>query len=108
MTLFNVDANVETPGQSEAAKACSDTWNVNIDNANDCPAAAAMTIEEGDQYNQHAGDLVTLVQQFTAKFITGDEPLEGIEAFQQKLLDTGIEDCIAAKQSAYDRYMARD
>lgn len=106
--LAMVDANVETPGRSEAAKSCSDTWNENIDNANDYPAAAAMTIEEGDQYNRHAGDLVTLVQQYTAKFITGDEPLSGIEAFQQKLLDTGIEDCIAAKQSAYDRYMARD
>lgn len=106
--LAMVDANVETPGQSEAAKSCSDTWNDNIDNANDYPAAAAMTIDEGDQYNRHAGDLVTLVQQYTAKFITGDEPLDGIEAFQQKLLDTGIEDCIAAKQSAYDRYMARD
>lgn len=106
--LAMVDANVETPGQSEAALSCADTWNVNIDNANDYPAAAAMTVEEGDQYNRHAGDLVTLVQQYTAKFITGDEPLSGIEDFRQKLLDTGIEDCIAAKQSAYDRYMARD
>lgn len=106
--LANVDANVETPGQSEAAKSCETTWNDNIDNACDYPAAAAMTIDEGDQYNQHAGDIVTLVQQYTAKFITGDEPLENIPEFQQKLIDTGIEDCIAAKQSAYDRYMARD
>lgn len=106
--LAMVDANVETPGRSEAAISCEDTWNDNIDNQNDYPVGAAMTIEEGDQYNRHAGDLVTLVKQYTAKFITGDEPLDGIEAFQQKLLDTGIEDCIAAKQSAYDRYMARD
>ena len=66
-----------------------------------------MTIEEGDQYNRHAGDLVTLVKQYTAKFITGDEPLSGIPEFQQKLRDTGIQDCIDAKQSAYDRYMSR-
>ena len=105
--LAMVDANVETPGRSEAALSCEDTWNDNIDNQNDYPVGAAMTIEEGDQYNRHAGDLVTLVKQYTAKFITGDEPLSNIPEFQQKLRDTGIQDCIDAKQSAYNRYMSR-
>ena len=105
--LAMVDANVETPGRSEAAKSCEDTWNANIDNQNDYPVGAAMTIAEGDQYNRYAGDLVTLVKQYTAKFITGDEPLSNIPEFQQKLRDTGIEECIDAKQSAYDRYMER-
>ena len=105
--LAMVDANVETPGRSEAALSCEDTWNDNIDNQNDYPVGAAMTIDEGDQYNRHAGDLVTLVKQYTAKFITGDEPLSNIPEFQQKLRDTGVQDCIDAKQSAYDRYMSR-
>ena len=105
--LAMVDANVETPGRSEAALSCEDTWNDNIDNQNDYPVGAAMTIEEGDQYNRHAGDLVTLVKQYTAKFITGDEPLSNIPEFQQKLRDTGIQDCIDAKQSAYNRYVSR-
>ena len=105
--LAMVDDNVETPGRSEAALSCEDTWNDNIDNQNDYPVGAAMTIDEGDQYNRHAGDLVTLVKQYTAKFITGDEPLSSIPEFQQKLRDTGIQDCIDAKQSAYDRYMSR-
>lgn len=105
--LAMVNANVETPGRSEAAISCEDTWNDNVDNQNDYPVGAAMTIAEGDQYNRHAGDLVTLVKQYTAKFITGDEPLSGIPEFQQKLRDTGIQDCIDAKQSAYDRYMSR-
>ena len=105
--LAMVNANVETPGRSEAALSCEDTWNDNVDNQNDYPVGAAMTVAEGDQYNRHAGDLVTLVKQYTAKFITGDEPLSGIPEFQQKLRDTGIQDCIDAKQSAYDRYMSR-
>ena len=105
--LAMVDANVETPGRSEAALSCEDTWNDNIDNQNDYPVGAALTIEEGDQYSRHAGDLVTLVKQYTAKFITGDEPLSGIPEFQQKLIDTGVQDCIDAKQSAYERYMSR-
>ncbi len=105
--LAMVNDNVETPGRSEAAKSCETTWNDNIDNQKDYPVGAAMTIEEGDQYNRHAGDLVTLVKQYTAKFITGDEPLSNIPEFQQKLRDTGIQNCIDAKQSAYDRYMER-
>lgn len=103
-----VDANVVTPGQSEAALSCDPVWSSNLDNANDYPMAAAMTMDESDQYNQRAGDIVTLCQQYTAKFITGELPLSEIADFQQKIRDTGIEDCIDAKQSAYDRYMARD
>ena len=102
-----VDANVVTPGQSEAALSCSPMWGSVMDGAYDYPEAAAMNIDESDSYNQIAGDIVTLCQEYTAKFITGEFPLDEIEDFQQKLIDTGIEQCIEAKQSAYDRYMAK-
>ena len=36
------------------------------------------------------------------------QPLDEVEAFQQQLIDTGIEECAAQKQAAYDRYMSRD
>ena len=103
-----VDANVETPGQSEAALSCSPMWGSVMDGAYDYPEAAAMNLDESDSYNQKAGDIVTLCQEYTTKFITGEFPLDEIEAFQQKLIDTGIEQCIEAKQSAYDRYMAKE
>lgn len=103
-----VNANVVTPGQSEAALSCDPVWSSNLDGDWDYPGAAAMTMDESDKYNQRAGDIVTLCQQYTAKFITGELPLSEIEDFQEKIRSTGIEDCIAAKQSAYDRYMARD
>ena len=67
-----------------------------------------MTMDESDSYNQRAGDIVTLCQQYTAKFITGDMPLSEIPAFQDMIRSTGIDQCIEAKQSAYDRYMARE
>lgn len=103
-----VDANVITPGQSEAALSCDPVWSSNLDGDWDYPAAAAMTMDESDKYNQHAGDIVTLCQQYTAKFITGELPLSEIENFQEQIRTTGIENCIEAKQSAYDRYMARE
>lgn len=103
-----VDGNVETPGQSEAALKCEEVFGVNIDGVHDYPDAAVMDLDESDEYNQKAGDIVTLCQQYTAKFITGELPLSEIEAFRETLITTGIEDCIAAKQSAYDRYMSRE
>ena len=103
-----VSANVETPGQSEAALSCDPMWKSNMDGDWEYPEAAAMTMDENDSYNQRAGDIVTLCQQYTAKFITGDMPLSEIPAFQEMIRSTGIDQCIEAKQSAYDRYMARD
>lgn len=106
--FIQVDANVVTPGMSEAALSCNHVWGSILDSANDYPAAAAMTLDESDQYNQHAGDIVTICQEYTTKFITGEFPLSDIESFREKIITTGIQDCIDAKQSAYDRYMARD
>ena len=106
--LAQVDMNVDTPGMSKAAMECKDIWNANIDNQNDYPDAAAMTADENSEYNNYAGDVITLIQTSTAKFITGDQPLDEVEAFQQQLIDTGIEECAAQKQAAYDRYMSRD
>ena len=103
-----VDANVETPGMSEAALSCDPVWSSNLDNEWNYPDAAAMTIDESDQYTQRAGDIVALCQEYTAKFITGEIPLSEISNFQEQIRTTGIEDCIEAKQSAYDRYMSRD
>lgn len=106
--FIQVDANVVTPGMSEAALSCNHVWGSILDGDNDYPAAAAMTLDESDQYNQHAGDIVTICQEYTTKFITGEFPLSDIESFREKIVTTGIQDCIDAKQSAYDRYMARD
>ncbi len=91
-----VDANVETPGQSEAALSCTESWNSNLDNASDFPEAAAMNLEESDAYNQRAGDIVTLCQQYTAKFITGELDLSEIATFQELLFTSGSQDCIDA------------
>ncbi len=103
-----VSANVETPGQSEAALSCNPMWKSNMDGDWEYPEAAAMTMDENDSYNERVGDIVTLCQQYTAKFITGDMPLSEIPTFQEQIRSTGIDQCIEAKQSAYDRYMARD
>ena len=98
-----VDANVETPGQSEAALACPEIWGSNQDGAYDYPESCVMNTEEADQYNAKAGDIVTICQEYTTKFIVGDISLDEIPDFQQKLIDSGVQDCIDAKQACYDR-----
>lgn len=43
----------------------------------------------------------------TVKFIMNLEPMENYDEFINNLHGLGIDDVIAAYQSAYDRYMAR-
>ena len=42
-----------------------------------------------------------------AKYITGAESLDTVEAFRETLIDMGVEDCIEVMQGAVDRYNAR-
>ena len=43
----------------------------------------------------------------TVKFIMGLEPLENLDSFVETLRSLGVDEVIAAYQTAYDRYMAR-
>ena len=103
-----VDANVPTPGLSDAALSCLDVWNANLTGEENYPDAATLLLDENDTYSQHISDITAMIQEHTAKFIIGDEPLNNIGSFQQTLIDVGIEELIAVKQAAYDRYMSKE
>lgn len=100
-----VNLNLVYPGTSEVTLNSKTVWANSITNEYVYPSGANLNAEESNIYSQYAGDIVALVQEHTAKFITGDEPLDQIPAFQQMLIDSGIEELIAVKQAAYDRYM---
>lgn len=72
------------------------------------PGAINMTVEEQETYSAAATDAATYTEEMVAKFIMGIEDIEtGFEDFRQALLAFGIEDALAAQQSAYDRYVNR-
>ena len=66
-----------------------------------------LTEEEQRDFNTKYTAIETLVQEMTIKYITGAEHLDGYDAFVESLKTYGIEDCIAYKQAAFDRYQAR-
>ena len=100
-----VSMNVVYPGLSQATLDAKTVWGESVSDGMVYPTNAAMNEEEKTTYSMYAGDIVALVQEHTAKFIVGDEPMDSISEFQDMLRSTGIEEMIQVKQSAYDRYM---
>ena len=63
----------------------------------DAQKAAAPQLDEINSY----------ISEMTQKFITGEEPLTNFDNYMDQLQKMGIEDLIAAYQTAYDGFMAR-
>lgn len=65
------------------------------------------TEDEAEIRSKTGADITTYVDEMTMKFITGTEPLDNFDGYLAKLEQIGIQDYIAAHQTAYDRYLAR-
>lgn len=99
-----VNLNVMYPDYSQIYLDSVELWADTVTNAWGYPASAVLTEDESEIYSSYAGDIIALVQEHTAKFITGDAPLSEIDSFQEKLIATGVQNLIDVKQAAYDRY----
>lgn len=66
-----------------------------------------MTDEEGLKYNSLYTDIQTMVQEKTAAYIMGTESLDTYDDFVASIKAMNIDECIALKQAALDRYEAR-
>lgn len=99
-----VNLNVMYPDYSQIYLDSVELWADTVTNAWVYPASAVLTEDESEIYSSYAGDIIALVQEHTAKFITGDAPLSEIDSFQEKLIATGVQNLIDVKQAAYDRY----
>lgn len=99
-----VNLNVVYPDYSQLYLDSVELWADSVTNEWVYPSSATLTEDESETYASYAGDIIALVQEHTAKFITGDAPLSDIESFQQKLIETGVQNLIDVKQAAYDRY----
>ena len=65
------------------------------------------TTEEAELISKYQADLDTYVQEMFFKFITGAESLDNFDSYITRLDELHLQDLIAVKQAAYDRYMAR-
>lgn len=70
---------------------------------------SAMNAEESEKFNAVYTDINDYVNTMVPKFIIGTEKLDEAawEAYIEKLNDLGLQDLLDARQSAYDRYLAR-
>ena len=66
-----------------------------------------MTIEESEKFYGTYNDIDTYIDENLLSFIIGTTPLSEFDSFKETLISMGIEDCIAIKQDALDRYNAR-
>ena len=66
-----------------------------------------MTDAEGDEYNALYTDIQTYVQEKTAGYIMGSEPLDTYGDFVETVKGMNIDRCIEIQQAALDRYDAR-
>jgi putative aldouronate transport system substrate-binding protein len=86
---------------------CAPTWDANSDDAYQMPDAISMTSDETTDYNVIYGDIQTLIEENLTKFAVGERSMDEWDSFVQQIYDLGIEDCIAIKQQAVDRYYSR-
>jgi len=93
--------------QSDENKQVSyDIWS-QYEPKNFIPVRCTMTADEGAQYASKYTDIETFVQECNVKFIMGQMSLDDYDSYRETLKSMGIDDCIALRQAALDRYYAR-
>lgn len=66
------------------------------------------TVDESETIDAMLGSIVTYMSEMQQKWVLGESDIEAeFDNYRDKLKAMGIEECIAAYQSAYDRYVKK-
>ena len=72
------------------------------------PAAAALTADEGNEYNTIFVDIETYVQEMTVQFIMGTMDIDSNwDNYVSTIESMNIARCIEIKQASVDRYLGK-
>lgn len=82
-------------------------WASNQDGSYVIPSAVAFNTEEAEAYGLHYTDIETYADENILKFIVGDRSLDEWDAYIESFESLGLQSCIDAYQSAYDRFISR-
>lgn len=104
---FVISVARDYPSYSENQARANPTWAGKITGADNYPYYATLTTDESAQFSSKYADIQTYASTAIVEFIIGIRPLDEFDRFRQELSSMGIEDCIAVKQSAADRYLLR-
>lgn len=106
-SLFIAD-RVDRVSFDDVAKEAVERYNEGYDSAYDLPSNLYMTLAESEAYANKIGDIETYVSSEIIKFITGSSDIDSEwDTYIAMVKQLGIQDCIDAKQAAYDRYLER-
>lgn len=88
-------------------EAAGPIWEANADSAYVMPTTLSITTEESERYAKIYNDIQTYIDENLARFVTGENSMDEWDAFVDQIMAMGLEDCIAIKQAALDRYYER-
>ncbi len=89
------------------ASVMAEVWDTNNDYTYSFPGGATLNADELEVYSDLYPEIKSYVEEMTVKFIMGLEPMENFDNFLSTLESLGVQDVVAAYQSAYDRYVSR-
>ncbi len=92
------------PEQQEAAKTFAAYADVSLDHV---LPPVTQTPEESEELARIEGEVLTYIDEMTAKFIMGVESLEKYGEFVEQLKKMKVERAVELKQAAYERYTKR-
>lgn len=84
-------------------------WNSTNDNSDNWayPVTAKMTGAENERYDQLMADILVYISEHILAFIMGVEPLDNFDNFVETIKGMQVEEVVAIKQAALDRYMSK-
>ena len=71
------------------------------------PENAGLDTEEAETYAAIMGDIETYMEEIISSILVGNTPADALEDIAENLHAMNIDEAIALKQAAYDRYMAK-
>lgn len=86
---------------------CAPTWDQNADSDYRMPDAISMTADETTEYQSIYSDIQTTIEENLTRFAVGERSMDEWDSFVEEIKSMGIDDCIAIKQTAVDRYYER-
>lgn len=88
-------------------QACWDIWEACGDTSYELPQTMTMTAKEREEFDKIMGDIKTLVQEKSVKYIMGKETFDTYDNFLKTIENMNIKKAIELQQAALDRYLAR-
>ncbi len=101
------DANNLNSAYTETEMNAREIWGSNQDGAWVIPSAAAFNTDEAAAYALHNTDIETYADENILRFILGERSMDEWDEYVSIFYELGIQECIDAYQTCYDRFMSR-